>query len=47
MSLELLLKKGYTLNEDGLREVVSCILLGLSSLRNHDPFPSVLDSSRV
>ena len=31
-SIRLLLDSGYVLNEDELREIVSCCLLGLNSL---------------
>ena len=31
-SIRLLLDSGYVLNEDELREIVSCCLLGLDSL---------------
>ena len=33
-SIRILLESGYVLNEDELREIVSCCLLGLDSLHN-------------
>ena len=42
-SIRLLLDSGYVLNEDELREIVSCCLLGLDSLHKLNIIHGVSD----